>query len=146
MLLDTVSKSIYRYTIRLYIQSYHLTQILDKIEINKNTKLISFDISNMYTNIPIKETIEIINNKLKNNNFNKEYIKQITHILNTILKQNNFFRLIIFINKRTDWQWELLLLPSYQKYYLQKLDNKIKILLKTQILQIITIHKQITRS
>lgn len=67
----------------------------------------------MYTNIPIKETIEIINNKLKNNNFNKEYIKQITHILNTILKQNNFFRLIIFINKRTDWQWELLLLPSY---------------------------------
>ncbi len=42
----------------------------------------------MFTNIQMKETNEITNNNLKNNN-NSQYIKQITNILNTILKQNN---------------------------------------------------------
>ena len=47
--------------------------ILEKPEILKNTKLCSFNISNTYTNVTIKETIEV--NKLKNN-FNSQYIKQ----------------------------------------------------------------------
>lgn len=44
----------------------------------------------MCTNISIKETVEIINNRFKNNNFTSWYIKQITSILNYILIQNYF--------------------------------------------------------
>ena len=61
---------------------------LTKLEIHENHKMISFDIKDLYVNIPIDETLNIIKSKLlKNNNI------QITHqmlSLKVILSQNYF--------------------------------------------------------
>ena len=40
--------------------SIKLTEQLINVEVNRNTKLYSFDISNMYTTIPIEETINTV--------------------------------------------------------------------------------------
>jgi hypothetical protein len=45
----------------------HLLTDLQTIEINENTRLCSFDIENMYTDIPKNNLIIIINNILQNN-------------------------------------------------------------------------------
>ena len=70
--------------------STELVQKLQKIKTNENTAFTSFDITNMYTNIPIQETIEIITDKLKKQNESNEYITQIKNSLNKILNQNYF--------------------------------------------------------
>lgn len=49
--------------------SIELAEHLKNVHVNKNTKLFSFDISNMYTNIPVNETVSIITNKESNENY-----------------------------------------------------------------------------
>ena len=44
----------------------------------------------MYTNIPEEETIDIIINKLKEQNENKQYITEIKNSLQLTIKQNYF--------------------------------------------------------
>jgi hypothetical protein len=44
----------------------HLTKRLKEITLNKNSRLASLDIKNMYTNIPIRETRNILENALEN--------------------------------------------------------------------------------
>jgi hypothetical protein len=78
-----------------------LTKKLNTIIVNNNTKLFSFDITNMYTNIPIQNTLNIIKQKLIENNENNTYIKQITNSLNIILNQN-YFEYNNKIYKQTD--------------------------------------------
>jgi hypothetical protein len=59
----------------------------------KRTDTCSFDIENMYTNIPTLDTINIrvISNILKDNPQNNENIqKEILHITQTIMEQNYF--------------------------------------------------------
>jgi hypothetical protein len=51
--------------------------------------MITYDIKDLYVNIPIEETISITEQQLLKNN-NKCKTKQITAILHTILKQNYF--------------------------------------------------------
>lgn len=70
--------------------TYNLVDNLYDMKINDNTKLFSFDIDNMYTNIPITDTIDIIFNKLKINNEDEFFIKQLINILTIILNQNYF--------------------------------------------------------
>jgi hypothetical protein len=54
-----------------------LAHSLKQIQINKNTRLCSFDIENMYTNITVQE-VNIINNIIeKNNNTSKKMGKEI---------------------------------------------------------------------
>jgi hypothetical protein len=66
--------------------SIHLITDLKTIELNKNIRKCSFDIENMYTNIPILDTINIISNILKDNPQNNEKIqKEILYITQTIL-------------------------------------------------------------
>jgi hypothetical protein len=48
--------------------SERLIHSLKEINIQNGTKICSFDIKNMYTNIPQKELINIISNTLTNNN------------------------------------------------------------------------------
>lgn len=45
-----------------------------------------YDIINMYKNIPIDKTINVITNKLKNLNVNSEYITHINNTIYSILK------------------------------------------------------------
>jgi hypothetical protein len=69
--------------------SYSLTQSLQDIEIDENTKLCSFDIENMYTNIPTTELKNMIKNTVDQNysmsNLEKD---ELLNLLN--LKQNYF--------------------------------------------------------
>jgi hypothetical protein len=54
----------YAYNVR---NSAHLMTDLKTIKLNSDTRICSFDIENMYTNIPRKEVINITNNILENN-------------------------------------------------------------------------------
>ena len=53
----------------------NLTENLNTIHVTDNTKLYSRDITNMYTNIPIKDTIKIIKQKLIENKYTNKYIQ-----------------------------------------------------------------------
>jgi hypothetical protein len=63
---------------------------LQQIKANSNTKMVSYDISNMYTNIPINKTIKIIKNTLEKQNENTNFIHNLITIIRNICKQNYF--------------------------------------------------------
>ena len=67
-----------------------LIQELQKIKINPNIKIISLDIENMYTNIPIQETLNIIKSQMESLLIENDIIQQTIGLLNTALKQNYF--------------------------------------------------------
>jgi hypothetical protein len=53
-----------------------------------NIKLCSFHITNIYSNIPQKELIQVIGKAIQNNNVNTEQKCEVIVLINTILKQN----------------------------------------------------------
>ncbi|CAG7726619.1 unnamed protein product [Allacma fusca] len=61
--------------------NYELAEKLQGITINDTDRLISFDVQNLFPSVPIPETLEMIENWLKEQNINK---KEITHYMNTI--------------------------------------------------------------
>jgi hypothetical protein len=72
-------------------KSHNLTQLLQHIEIDENTKLCSFDIENMYTNIPTLELKNIIKNIIdQNHNMSNAENDKLLNLLNLILEQNYF--------------------------------------------------------
>jgi hypothetical protein len=61
------------------------------IEIQNHHTLASFDIVNLYTNVPVKETLEIIENHLKNNSIlTAETRNELMNLLKITLSQNYF--------------------------------------------------------
>jgi hypothetical protein len=61
------------------------------MEINGDVRMCSFEIGNMYTNIPKSDVINIVNNILKTNpEIVKTNQKEIIHILKTVTGQNYF--------------------------------------------------------
>ena len=68
-----------------------LIRELQKLQINPNVKIISLDIENMYTNIPIQETLNIIKSQMESLLIENDIIQQTINLLNTALKQNYFF-------------------------------------------------------
>ena len=69
--------------------SIHLTSLLTDAYITPNSKIISLDIKDMYTNIPIQETLKIIHEEITLK-YNTILADQIISILDTTLKQNYF--------------------------------------------------------
>ena len=69
------------------INSTNLALDLIKFNINKNHRLITLDIKDLYVNIPISETIDITRIQLLKHN-SPEITTQICRILETILQQN----------------------------------------------------------
>jgi hypothetical protein len=63
---------------------------LNSLTIHEDTKICSFDITNMYTNIPQQELKSIIHNELANNFTGKLNTTEIMHIVETIISQNYF--------------------------------------------------------
>jgi hypothetical protein len=64
---------------------------LKATELNSDARICSFDIKNMYTNIPKEDIINIINNILNNNiEIQSNIQNEIIHILKTIMEQNYF--------------------------------------------------------
>ena len=60
------------------------------IHIPHNSTLASFDIVNLYTNIPITETLDILHNKLKLTDTPTETITEIMDSVKTVTQQNYF--------------------------------------------------------
>jgi hypothetical protein len=68
-----------------------LSTDLEGIKLNKDMRLYSFDIENMYTNIPKIGIINVINTILQNNQgIETNTQKESTHIIKTITEQNYF--------------------------------------------------------
>jgi hypothetical protein len=69
--------------------SIKLIHNLEKLQIDGNTRLYSFDVENMYTNIPVNEIENIIIEILNNDNETPTTEKQeLGTLLNTILEHN----------------------------------------------------------
>jgi hypothetical protein len=66
-----------------------LAHTLKQLEINENTRLCLFDIENMYTNIPIHEVRNIVNDIINKNHYIAQATKnEIKNLLNVITEQN----------------------------------------------------------
>jgi hypothetical protein len=76
----------YTYNIK---NSIHLITDLQTIEINEDTRICSFDIKNMYTNIPKSDTLNIIKN-ITNRNQNTINQNELLETLKIIMEQNYF--------------------------------------------------------
>jgi len=69
--------------------STQLMNDISQIPFASELKLASLDISNMYTNIPTKDLISIINNLCKNHNIEDTVTREIISITNLIIMQNH---------------------------------------------------------
>ena len=69
--------------------STNLANDLTKLEMHENHKMISFDIKDLYVNIPIDETLNIVKSKLLKN-INSQITYQMLSLLKVILSQNYF--------------------------------------------------------
>ena len=64
---------------------------IQNINIKKSYKIASLDIVNLYTNIPVTETICLVKENLMNShNLNSQQINEIIKLLTTVLPQNYF--------------------------------------------------------
>ena len=94
----------------------NLTEILSKIDISSDSKLISLDIKDMYTNIPIQETLNIIDQHLQNLQYHPLEIQKIINLLDNSLKQNYFqYNNEFYIQKMVSL-WEALYPQLFPKY------------------------------
>ena len=76
----------YQYNVK---ESITLAHDLKKLTIDEHHKMITFDIKDLYVNIPIKDTIKITEDMLSEHN-NELITQQITILLKTTLEQNYF--------------------------------------------------------
>jgi hypothetical protein len=68
----------------------HLIADLQEILYNQNLRLASFDITNMYTNIPTHDLATIIKEICKKNHIDPNIIEDIIKLTTTITNQNYF--------------------------------------------------------
>jgi hypothetical protein len=71
------------------INSTSLVSDLTKLKIHENHKLVTFDVKDLYVNIPIDETLTIIKSKLLENS-DTQTTQQILTLLKVYLSQNYF--------------------------------------------------------
>ena len=81
--------------------SIDLSVKLKNITLPENTILASFDVSNMFSNIPNEECVKIITKKLKNNNVNPVIEQEILELL-TLCINGNYFKFQDQFYKQTD--------------------------------------------
>ena len=103
--------------------SVHLTNMLLKIPLSSTSKLISLDIKDMYTNIPIKETLEIIKNQLQSLQYDDHIIHQLTTLLAGSLKQNYFRHQQNFYQQKDGLPMGSPLSPIMSEIFLQYLES-----------------------
>jgi len=70
--------------------SVHLMEDLESIPISHSTKFAPLDIANMYSNVPTKEVINILELLGTHPNVDPAIINELITITNTIMKQNYF--------------------------------------------------------
>ena len=104
--------------------SYELIEKLKNIKICNSTNLASFDITNLYTNIPIDRTINIIQDKLTENNHDSEFTNEIVKVISTIMNQNYFQLNNDFYKQNTGIPMGNPLSGIISEIFLQNLENK----------------------
>ncbi|GFG33464.1 hypothetical protein Cfor_03532 [Coptotermes formosanus] len=72
------------------INSHALAQDISKLTINEHCKLVTYDIKDLYVNIPIDETLHITDFFLRINNNKATIRSQILGLMQTTLAQNYF--------------------------------------------------------
>jgi hypothetical protein len=70
--------------------SYELAQSITEMNIKMAHKIITYNIKDLYINLPIEETIRITKNWMTMNNINEDLIKQYTKLIAITLNQNYF--------------------------------------------------------
>ncbi len=71
--------------------TYDLIKHIENIDIPDNSIFVSFDISNMYSNVPIKKTLDILRSELSENiNMNQNRIDDIMNLTEATVNQNYF--------------------------------------------------------
>lgn len=76
-----------KYTVK---NSVDLTNKLKTIDLQDNTLLASFDVTNMFSNIPNKDCLNIIKRKFQNNNVNPIIQQEIVQLLELCMNENYF--------------------------------------------------------
>jgi hypothetical protein len=71
------------------INSHNLANDLTKLKINENHNMVTFDIKDLYVNIPVTETLNIIKAKLSQHN-SVQVAHQMHILLKEVLSQNYF--------------------------------------------------------
>ena len=103
-LIDHLSSN--SYTIR---NAYDFVNQIKNLNIDQETYMVSFDISSLYTNVPVSETLEIIINKLfiGVDAMYLGYSKKLFYeMLNLAVSNTYFFSMVFCINRRKDSLWE----------------------------------------
>ena len=73
------------------INSCYFVEKVKDLMIEPHYKLISFDIVNLYTNVPVSETLRLLRTNLVNTNkLDANCINEILELLGVILDQNYF--------------------------------------------------------
>lgn len=72
------------------INSQDLVSKIKDIRLNEKTLLVSFDVSNLFTSVPIKDTLVILENLLRSNNIPQQEILHILTLTKVTLQQNFF--------------------------------------------------------
>ena len=76
---------------RSVINSMDFINKVRNIQLLPTYKLASFDIVNLYTNIPVNQTLDILyNNLIKSNKLDAQSMNELICILRVILQQNYF--------------------------------------------------------
>ena len=70
-------------------RSINLANDLTKLELHENHRIVTFDIKDLYVNIPIDENLSIIKTKLLRND-NNQITHQMLSLMRAVLSQNYF--------------------------------------------------------
>ena len=84
-----LSQHITMYNQYVITNSINLANDLTKLELHENHNLITFDIKDLYVNIPVSETLNIVKAKLLQNN-DTQLTQQALILLKEVISQNYF--------------------------------------------------------
>jgi peptide methionine sulfoxide reductase MsrA len=112
---------------------------LNTISINQNARMCSFDITNMYTNIPLNEVIYTIRNTLTKEEYPQANIHEIDTITKFIIEQNYFQHNNQFYKQKEGLAMGAPSSSILSEMYLQFLEHN-------EVLKIISDHKIVSYS
>ena len=101
-----------QYTVK---DTFEYVNEVQSLEINRGDILVSYDVTSLFTNVPLNETIQILADKAFHDNwFNTTHElnlsrDQLIELLNAATKTNSFSSMEIFTSKLMASQWDLFL-------------------------------------
>lgn len=89
--LNTIFKKVTNFKSKYSVKnSLELTKKLANVKLKNNTKLVSFDVSNMFSNIPPEECLTLITDILDKKNVNITIKNELIELFEIVLNQNYF--------------------------------------------------------